>query len=154
MISINSLDMDKLSTIKGICDYHNISMSKELQRIWIDDMKDFSSNEIKLAWDEIRKSEEFRRRKPTSYDICMKIKSTKNVQTEDIVTEKIIPLISGRSFLEDRLISDIKLMKSNNPDIEKDLSLCKTVYDKVGICAVALEKPELASSSILKSIFK
>jgi hypothetical protein len=151
MSNFRNTDFEKSKVFKAIFDYHGMSPSPELQGVWNEDLQSCDAAEIKDAWNEWRKNSVNKR--PTSYELYKLVKSKNSeVHAKLDTVVKSEPLLRGRSYLEDRLIDDIKIMNKNNPDLLKDISKCESVYDKIGICVTALGKPELLNSPVLKAL--
>jgi hypothetical protein len=147
--------MDIKKVLKTIFDYHRLDSSIELKQIWVDDLKNFSANEIFVAWNEFRKQDATQFKKPVSWDLVKIIKRNQNKNFHsknkfDQTNSTAVPLRRGVDMIQDLLIEKLEKMNSTNSNLKRDLKSVNHVHEKILLCAVALNDSKVLKSPFIK----
>jgi hypothetical protein len=145
--------MERPDLLRKIFVYHGLSLNDGdgLKEVWWHDLENFTTNEIKCAWDEWRGVDVNQNKKPKPYDL---VKIMRRKRGEKMIPEnKPDVLVKGKDLGTDLLIEGLERMKANMPDYEERMKECKYPYEKLLIGLSALNiNPDRRSE--MMSIFK
>lgn len=103
-----------MEVLNTIYEYHDMKVSDQLKRVWIYDLKDYSLESIKGAWNAYRKDLTLSKYKPKSYDIVRLAKMKEEQKTFRLSYETSIKgrvVSRGHSKLKDLIRQELERLK-------------------------------------------
>lgn len=138
--------------LKEISVYYGFQFKKDTKMSWYSHLKDFSGDAIACAWKEWRERNIFQAKPPAPWEIVRLIKES---QPPKIYSgERISSYVPGTCFIYETVQRGVDNMLKNMPDLLMRLRECNSFAEKIILCAVASNNPDLLENPIVKMLEK
>jgi hypothetical protein len=143
------------SLLRQIFSYYKLENNQDLKKVWVEDLRNFTYEQVKDAWDIYRKNDSNEWRPIKSWDLVKIINQTKRInQIDKIEDYKRDELKRDISVSQNSLIDNLVIMNKANPDLMKQIRGTNSPYEKLLICAVSLGNERLIKSPLMQAIIK